>query len=147
MTCKQGPAYISISAAIVGHVVMRVSWNMVVNQAMVRLGGPMFSASTAASGPSHVSIFPPPHPPTNPPVVGASTVAAHVTHMLRGASAGGYAHTAAQAVPINVHGGHAQLCTGHTGGVSKAIGVAHAEGQFLMAELCRLCALLGCDTA
>ena len=29
-----------ISAALVGHGVMRVSWGMVVNQAMVHLGGP-----------------------------------------------------------------------------------------------------------
>ena len=136
-----------ISAAIVRHGVMRVSWSMVVNQAMVRLGGPVFSASAAASGPSHVSIFPPPPAPINPPAVGASTVTAHITHVPRGVSAGGSAHTAVQAVPINMHGGHAQLHTGHTGGVGKVIGVARAEGQFLVAEPCKLCALLGCDAA
>ena len=115
-----------ISAAIVGRGVMRVSCSMVVNQAMVHLGGPVFSASTAASGPSHVSIFPPPPAPTNLPAAGASNVAAHVTHTPCGASAWGSMHTAAQAMPINVHGGHAQLHTGHTGGVGEAIGVARA---------------------
>ena len=72
---------------------------------------------------------------------------AHVTHTPCGASAGGSAHTAAQKVPINVHGGHAQLHTGHTGGVGETIGVARAEGQFLVMEPCKLCALLGHDAA
>ena len=136
-----------IRAAIVGCGVMWVSWSMVVNQAMVCLGGPMFNASAAASGLSHVSIFPPCPAPTNPPAAGAITVTAHVTHTLRRASAGGSAHTAVQAVPINVHGGHAKLHTGHTGGVGEALGVARAEGQFLVAEPGKLCALLGHDTA
>ena len=83
-----------VSAAIVGRGVMRVLWSMVVNQAMVRLEGPVFSTSAAASGPSHVSIFPPPPAPINTPAAGASTVTAHVTHKPRGASAGGSAQTA-----------------------------------------------------
>ena len=40
----------SISAVLVGYVEMRVSWGMVVNQAMFYLGGPVFSASAVASG-------------------------------------------------------------------------------------------------
>ena len=136
-----------ISAVIVGCGVMRVSWSMVANQAMVRFGGPVFSTSAAALGPSHVSIFLPPPAPTSLPAAGASTVIAHVTHTLHGASAGGSAHTAAQVVPINVHGGHAQLHTGHTGCLGEVIGVVRAEGQFLVVEPYKLCVLLGCDAA
>ena len=74
-------------------------------------------------------------------------MAANVTRMLGGASAGGSAYTTAQAVPIKVHGGHAQLRMGHTGGVDEAIGVACAGGQLLVAEPCKLCVLLGRDAA
>ena len=74
-------------------------------------------------------------------------MAAHVTHMACGASAGGSAHTVAHAVPINVRGGHAQLHTGHTEGVGEVIGVTCAKGQLLVMEPCKLCALLGHDAA
>lgn len=96
-----------ISAALVGRGVVQVSWVMVINQAMVHLGGPVFSAYSAASG-QQVSIFPPP----NPPAAGPSTqVAAHATYTSHLPTAWGHVLTV-QAAPTNdqnlrqLHVGH-----------------------------------------